>query len=227
MGQAHGADKMLLELGLDRCFDLLDSPHKSFDFLPRAARFSKAIRAPVPAALPGRPHMIQAAIRDHAQHHGVGRVDMAAERAGQRHPVHGRDAIPVHQQLHAGIERSLAQAGSRGRRSGRSGSAADRRHGRGAGRRRCGRRRRSAGCAPPSARRCRPSAVRIPARNISASTSMMPEPQIPVIPVFAVAAANPGSSDHISAPITLNRGSSVSRSMRTRSIAPGAARCPH
>ena len=36
----------------------------------------------------------------------------------------------------------------------------------------------------------------------------------------------PGSSDHRSEPMTLKRGSSVSRSMRTRSIAPGAARWP-
>ena len=55
---------------------------------------------------------------------------------------------------------------------------------------------------------------------------MMPEPQMPVTPVAAVAAANPGSSDHRSQPITLKRGSSVATSMRTRSMAPGAARCP-
>ena len=40
------------------------------------------------------------------------------------------------------------------------------------------------------------------------------------------ASAKPGSSDHSSQPITLKRGSSVARSMRTRSIAPGAARWP-
>ena len=37
----------------------------------------------------------------------------------------------------------------------------------------------------------------------------------------------PGSFDHRSEPMILKRGSSVSRSMRTRSIAPGAARWPH
>ena len=55
---------------------------------------------------------------------------------------------------------------------------------------------------------------------------MMPEPQMPVTPVLPVASAKPGSSDHSSQPITLKRGSSVSRSIRTRSIAPGAARWP-
>ena len=55
-------------------------------------------------------------------------------------------------------------------------------------------------------------------------TSMIPEPQMPVIPVSVTAVANAGSPDQASTPMTLNRGSSVSRSMRTRSMAPGAAR---
>ena len=38
---------------------------------------------------------------------------------------------------------------------------------------------------------------------------MMPEPQTPVTPMFAVASAKPGSSDQRSQPITLKRGSSV------------------
>ena len=66
----------------------------------------------------------------------------------------------------------------------------------------------------------------MPARYISAITSMIPEPQMPVTPVRATACSNPGSSDHRSEPITLKRASSVAGSMRTRSIAPGAARWP-
>jgi len=54
--------------------------------------------------------------------------------------------------------------------------------------------------------------------------ALKPDPQTPVTPVLALTAANPGSSDHRSEPMILNRGSSVARSMRTRSIAPGAAR---
>ena len=71
-----------------------------------------------------------------------------------------------------------------------------------------------------------PSIVMIPARYISPSTSMIPDPQMPVTPVFSTAASNPSSSDQRSTPITRNFGSSVSLSMRIRSIAPGAARCP-
>ena len=74
--------------------------------------------------------------------------------------------------------------------------------------------------------RMTPSRSMIPARNISATTSMMPEPQIPVMPVAATAVANVSSSLQTSAPITLRRGSSVSASMRTPSIAPAVARCP-
>ena len=43
-----------------------------------------------------------------------------------------------------------------------------------------------------------PSWVMMPARNISASASMMPEPQTPVTPSRRVASAKPGSSDHLS-----------------------------
>ena len=53
------------------------------------------------------------------------------------------------------------------------------------------------------------------------------DPQTPVTPVDEVAASKPGSSDHMSMPITFTRGSNVSGSMRTLSIAPGAARWPH
>jgi hypothetical protein len=55
---------------------------------------------------------------------------------------------------------------------------------------------------------------------------MMAEPQMPVMPVFSAASAKPSSSDQGSTPMTLKRGSSVSGSMRTRSMAPGAARWP-
>ncbi len=62
--------------------------------------------------------------------------------------------------------------------------------------------------------------------RISATTSMIPEPQMPVIPLAAVAAAKPGSSDHRSQPMTRKRGSFVAGSISTRSMAPGAARWP-
>ena len=69
-----------------------------------------------------------------------------------------------------------------------------------------------------------PSAVMTPARNSSAIASMMPEPQMPVTPTRATPSAKPTSSDQASTSITLIRGSRVSGSMRTLSMAPGAAR---
>ncbi len=49
---------------------------------------------------------------------------------------------------------------------------------------------------------------------------------MPVTPTELAASAKPCSSDQGSTPITRKRGSSVTGSMRTRSIAPGAARWP-
>ena len=56
--------------------------------------------------------------------------------------------------------------------------------------------------------------------------STIPDPQMPVTPTDGMFAAKPGSSDQSSQPITLMRGSSVTGSIRTRSMAPGAARWP-
>ena len=69
-----------------------------------------------------------------------------------------------------------------------------------------------------------PSGRMMPARYMQAMASMMPEPQMPVTPCSPTCDSNSGSSDHSSQPITRKRGSSVSGSMRTRSMAPGAAR---
>src|SRR3546814_14467371 len=51
----------------------------------------------------------QRAVGDHAQHHGVLGVDVAAEGAGQHDLVDLLDAEAVHQQADAGIERGLAE----------------------------------------------------------------------------------------------------------------------
>jgi len=71
-----------------------------------------------------------------------------------------------------------------------------------------------------------PSGLKIPASTISPMTSMIPEPQMPVTPVFAVSVSNPASVDHFSLPMTRKRASRVFLSIRIRSMAPGAARWP-
>ena len=71
-----------------------------------------------------------------------------------------------------------------------------------------------------------PSERMIPARYMLAITSMMPEPQIPVTSCSPSSLSKPGSSDQRLPPMTLKRGSRVTGSILTRSMAPGAARWP-
>ncbi len=73
----------------------------------RAALFSSAIRAPVPAALPATLHLRQITIRYQPQHHGVFHVDVGAKRARQSDFVDVGDFQFIHQQLHARIKRGF------------------------------------------------------------------------------------------------------------------------
>ena len=75
----------------------------------RAARFSRAMRAPVPAALPGARHLRRIAVGHEPEHHRVHRVDVRAERAGEPDAVDGLDAERVHQQPAARVERALGE----------------------------------------------------------------------------------------------------------------------
>ena len=68
-----------------------------------------------------------------------------------------------------------------------------------------------------------PLASSSPAKRISATASIIPDPQIPVTPTPDTFSKKSFSLDHCSQPITLKLGSLVIGSMRTRSIAPGAA----
>ena len=52
MRERHRVHEVLLEPRLHRGLDLLDAPHDAFDLAPRGAADSRAISAPVPAALP-------------------------------------------------------------------------------------------------------------------------------------------------------------------------------
>ena len=68
-----------------------------------------------------------------------------------------------------------------------------------------------------------PSLDKIPDKNISPKTSIIPEPQIPVISTFEFSFSRLLLSIQPSIPITQNFGSNVFLSTRTLSIAPGAA----
>ena len=53
--------------------------------------------------------LVEIAIGDQAQHHGVFRIDEGAEGAGEADAVDMVDALLFHQQLDAGIERRLGE----------------------------------------------------------------------------------------------------------------------
>ena len=53
--------------------------------------------------------MSRIAIRDHAERHGVNRIDMAAEGAGEHDAVDAIDSEQIHEKLCPGVERALGQ----------------------------------------------------------------------------------------------------------------------
>ena len=126
------------------------------------------------------------------------RVDLAAERAGEPDLVDGLDPGVVHQQPDAGVECGLRQLdrpdvvlGDRDPRpAGPEPSWRTYENVRPSATTR--------GVRAASAPSTIPSGVMTPARNSSAMTSTIPEPQMPVTPVSAVASAKPGSSDQAS-----------------------------
>ena len=67
------------------------------------------MRAPVPAALPAERDVVERAVGDEAEDHRVFHVDVAAEGAGKDDALDLVDAVVVHEQLHAGIERRLGE----------------------------------------------------------------------------------------------------------------------
>ena len=67
------------------------------------------MRAPVPAALPTPATLSSGQSGIRPDHHGVFRIDVGAEGAGELDAVDMLDAQLVHQQLRAGIERRLGE----------------------------------------------------------------------------------------------------------------------
>ena len=107
-GIAMALDEMRLEGGLERRLDLLDAQHR-LSISGRARALRRAMRAPVPAALPAE-------------------ATLASSQSGMRPSTMAyftsiwlpkapanvialdlRDAVAVHQQLDAGIERGLGE----------------------------------------------------------------------------------------------------------------------
>ena len=108
MRERHRLDEVLLEAGLDRGLDLLDPADDALDLRPRRAGQERD-QCARPGRVAGRSDAGEVAIGDEAKDHRVGRVDLAAERAGQADLVDLVDRELVHEQPDAGVERGLCQ----------------------------------------------------------------------------------------------------------------------
>ena len=75
----------------------------------RAAPESRAMSAPVPGRVAGRPDVGEVAVGDQPEDHRVEQVDLAAERPGEPDLVDLVDAQVVHQQPDARVQRRLRQ----------------------------------------------------------------------------------------------------------------------
>lgn len=69
---------------------------------------NRAIRA-VASRVAHRHNPAQTAIRDQTQDHGVFRINVAAERAGQQNPCHRAAAMLIEQKRDPGVQRRLRQ----------------------------------------------------------------------------------------------------------------------
>src|SRR3954453_6267493 len=104
----HGGNEVLLEAGLDRGLDLLDPLDHALDLGPGAPVQERDAGARA-RRVPGRAHLVERAVGDHAQHHRVERVDVAPEGARQGHPTDALDAEAIHEEPRAGVERGLGE----------------------------------------------------------------------------------------------------------------------
>ncbi len=103
---------MALEARLDRGFDLFDAPHDGFDFRARRPVEQGDARAR-PRGVAGGGDALEIAIGNHAERHRVERVDVAAERAGERDPLRRFSAESLDEQLRARVERRLGELDAR------------------------------------------------------------------------------------------------------------------
>ena len=108
MRERHRLDEVLLEARLDRGLDLLDPADDALDLGPRRAGQQGDERAG-PGGVAGRSDAGQVAVGDQPEDHRVGRVDLAAERAGEPDLVDLVDAELVHQQPDARVQRGLGE----------------------------------------------------------------------------------------------------------------------
>ena len=98
---------MALKGGLDRGLDLVDAPDHGLDL---GARGEIEKRDPGAGAgrVAGARDFREIAVGNEAERHGIERIDVAAERAGERDAL-GPGARPLHEELRPGVERGLGE----------------------------------------------------------------------------------------------------------------------
>src|SRR5690606_32655091 len=97
VGKAHGGDEVLLESALGGGLHFLDPGGDGLD-LPAGGPREEGDDGAAPGGVARRRHPIQVAVGYQADDHGVLRVDVAAEGAGEADLVHAIHAHPVHEQ---------------------------------------------------------------------------------------------------------------------------------
>ena len=105
----HRVDEVLLEPRLDGGLDLLDPADHVLDLRARAARFSSAIRAPVPAALPADVTCSGAQSGTMPRTSACTGSMCAPNAPASRIRSTGLDAQVVHQEAAPGVQRGLRQ----------------------------------------------------------------------------------------------------------------------
>ena len=106
--QGHGFHEELLKARLHRRLDFFHPAHQGL-YVTARALVQKCDARTRACGVAGRADFAEHAVGNHAQHHGVFHVDMAAKGASQANAVHGLHAHALHQEAHPGVERGLAQ----------------------------------------------------------------------------------------------------------------------
>ena len=99
---------MLLEARLDGRLHLLHGTDDALDLLTRAPVEEGDARS-VTGRVPGGAHTARVAVGDQPEHERVNGVDLRAESSSEPDPVDLLDAVALHQEPAAGVERRLGE----------------------------------------------------------------------------------------------------------------------
>ena len=108
MRDSHGFNKKFLKARLHCCLYFLDPTHQLLDLLA-GTLVEQGNAGTRTSRIASRTHLAEIAIRDHAKHHRILDINMAAKGTRQPDAVDFVDPHSLHEQPHAGIQSRLAQ----------------------------------------------------------------------------------------------------------------------